>query len=163
MDPDAVVLQVDEETGKRETECNDEKMLSDFISDGAVLTFDDFLQNYNLRVSHLDLFSTYSNFLRQAFLWQMDEKPEDGSDFIVTGDKEQLQPKEEEEKAKEPEKEDTNGANKDSAIDVDDDIMEVSPHANGSGDNKRPAEEGTESAAKKARSVTFYIQSVNWY
>merc|ERR1712071_486096 len=109
--------------------------MGDFISDGAVLTFDDFLQNYSLR----------------AFLWQMDEKPEDGSDFIVTGDKEQLQPKEEEEEAKEPEKEDTNGANKDSAIDVDDDIMEVSPHANGSGDNKRPAEEGTESAAKKAR------------
>ena len=31
----------------------------------------------------------------------MTEKPEDGSDFIVTGDKEKLQPKEAEEEKKE--------------------------------------------------------------
>ena len=78
-------------------------------------------------------------------MWQMTEKPEDGSDFIVTGDKDKLQPKEaEEEKIEEvtrhtlissasvdPVKnvkaKDTNGDNKDQAIDVqDDDIMEAS-------------------------------------
>ena len=35
------------------------------------------------------------------YLWQMTEKPEDGSDFIVTGDKDKLQPKEAEEEKKE--------------------------------------------------------------
>ena len=34
-------------------------------------------------------------------MWQMTEKPEDGSDFIVTGDKDKLQPKEAEEEKKE--------------------------------------------------------------
>ena len=37
----------------------------------------------------------------KVYLWQMTEKPEDGSDFIVTGDKEKLQPKEAEEEKKE--------------------------------------------------------------
>ena len=40
-------------------------------------------------------------FCDQAYLWQMTEKPEDGSDFIVTGDKDKLQPKEAEEEKKE--------------------------------------------------------------
>jgi len=116
-----------------ETDCNNDKVLKDFgLGDGSVLGLDDFLQNYNLR----------------AYLWQMDEKPEDGSDFIVTGDKSQLQPKEAEEE-KEEVKADTNGANKEEAIDVDDDIVEVV--ANGSGDNKRPAEDEAEPAAKKPR------------
>jgi len=118
-----------------ESECNNDKNMKEFgLADGSVLSLDDFLQNYTLR----------------AYLWQMDEKPEDGSDFIVTGDKSQLQPKEIEEE-KEEVKTDTNGANKDEAIDVDDDIVEVVAHANGSGDNKRPAEDAEESAAKKPR------------
>ena len=29
-----------------------EKPLSDFVSDGAILSCDDFLQNYNLKVEH---------------------------------------------------------------------------------------------------------------
>ena len=41
------------------------------------------------------------HFWHQAYLWQMTEKPEDGSDFIVTGDKDKLQPKEAEEEKKE--------------------------------------------------------------
>merc|ERR1719250_533789 len=82
----------------------------------------------------------------------MTEKPEDGSDFIVTGDKDKLQPKEAGEEKKEEVK-DTNGVNKDKAIDVqDDDIMEVVPHANGAGDNKRKGgEDGSEPSAKKTR------------
>merc|ERR1711872_874504 len=65
-----------------ETEENMDKPLSAFgLGDGGVLSCDDFLQNYTLR----------------AYLWQMMEKPEDGSDFIVTGDKDKLQPKEAEE------------------------------------------------------------------
>ena len=42
-----------------------------------------------------------NHFCDQAYLWQMTEKPEDGSDFIVTGDKDKLQPKEAEEEKKE--------------------------------------------------------------
>ena len=42
-----------------------------------------------------------NHFWHQAYLWQMTEKPEDGSDFIVTGDKDKLQPKEAEEEKKE--------------------------------------------------------------
>jgi len=117
-----------------ETECNNDKFMKDLgLVDGSVLSCDDFLQNYNLRV----------------YLWQMTEKPEDGSDFIVTGDKNQLQPKEEEEKMEE-DKPETNGANKEDAIDVDDDIVEVL--ANSNGDNKRSApDDDSEPAAKKAR------------
>ena len=49
----------------------------------------------------------------------MDERPEDGSDFLVTGDKSQLQPKEEEEKEAEPDKEEgTNGSSSGQAIEV---------------------------------------------
>merc|ERR1712181_15642 len=120
-----------------ETEENMDKPLSAFgLADGGVLSCDDFLQNYTLRV----------------YLWQMTEKTEDGSDFIVTGDKDKLQPKEAEEEKKEVAK-DTNGDNKDEAIDVqDDDIMEVVPHANGAGDNKRKGgDEGSEPSAKKTR------------
>lgn len=43
----------------------------------------------------------------QVYLWQMTEKPEDGSDFIVTGDKDKLQPKEAEEEKKEEVKTDS--------------------------------------------------------
>merc|ERR1712156_1168879 len=79
-----------------ETEENMDKPLSTFgLGDGGVMGCDDFLQNYTLR----------------AYLWQMTEKPEDGSDFIVTGDKDKLQPKEAEEEKKEEVK-DTNGVNK---------------------------------------------------
>ena len=42
-----------------------------------------------------------NHFCDQAYLWQLTEKPEDGSDFIVTGDKDKLQPKEAEEEKKE--------------------------------------------------------------
>merc|ERR1719462_865730 len=107
-----------------------DKPLSAFgLGDGGVLSCDDFLQNYTLR----------------AYLWQMTEKPEDGSDFIVTGDKDKLQPKEAEED------------NKEEAIDVqDDDIMEVVPHANGAGgENKRKGgEDGSEPSAKKTKKVS---------
>ena len=72
---------------------------------------------------------------------------EDGQEFLVTGDKDQLQPKEEE--PVNEIKEDTNGTSSAMAIDVDDDIIEVS---NGSGDKKRPLEESNgNGAAKKAR------------
>jgi len=134
IDGKGVILLSSEEG---ETEENMDKPLSAFgLGDGGVLSCDDFLQNYTLRV----------------YLWQMTEKPEDGSDFIVTGDKDKLQPKEAEEEKKEEAK-DTNGVNKEEAIDVqDDDIMEVVPHANGAGDNKRKGgEDGSEPSAKKSR------------
>jgi len=134
IDGKGVILLSSEEG---ETEENMDKPLSAFgLGDGGVLSCDDFLQNYTLRV----------------YLWQMTEKPEDGSDFIVTGDKDKLQPKEAEEEKKEEVKA-TNGDNKEEAIDVqDDDIMEVVPHANGAGDNKRKGgEDGSEPSAKKSR------------
>jgi len=116
-----------------ETECNNEKFLKDFgLVDGSVLVCDDFLQNYNLKV----------------YLWHAD-KIEDGVDYIVTGDKEQLQPKEEE-KPKEPAaNNETNGTNKDQPINLDDDIVEVLSSANGTGDKKRPAEDGEENGVSK--------------
>merc|ERR1712106_790930 len=118
------------EDGKRETECNNDIFLKDFgLVGGNVLVCDDFLQNYNLKV----------------FLWHAD-KLEDGQDFLVTGDKDQWQPKEDE-PVKET-KEETNGTSSDMAIDVDDDIVEVS---NGTGDRKRPIEEENGAAAKKPR------------
>merc|ERR1712025_1199954 len=135
IDGKGVILLSSEEG---ETEENMDKPLSAFgLGDGGVLSCDDFLQNYTLRV----------------YLWQMTEKPEDGSDFIVTGDKDKLQPKEAEEEKKEEVKA-TNGDNKDEAIDVqDDDIMEVVPHANGAGvENKRKGgEDGSEPSAKKTK------------
>ena len=74
---------------------------------------------------------------------------EDGREFLVTGDKDQLHPKEEE-PVKET-KEDTNGTSSAMAIDVDDDIVEVT---NGSGVKKRPlGESNGNGAAKKARFV----------
>merc|ERR1719483_766597 len=112
------VILISSEEG--ETECNNDKFLKDFgLVDGNVLACDDFLQNYNLKV----------------YLWHAD-KLEDGQDFLVTGDKDQLQPKEDE-PVKET-KEETNGTSSDMAIDVDDDIVEVT---NGTGDRKRPIEE----------------------
>merc|ERR1712212_651879 len=122
------VILISSEEG--ETESNNDKFLKDFgLVDGNVLACDDFLQNYNLKV----------------YLWHAD-KLEDGQEFLVTGDKDQLQPKEEE-----PEKEtkdETNGTSSDMAIDVDDDIVEVS---NGTGDRKRPIEEENGNASKKPR------------
>jgi len=115
-----------------------EKPLSDFVSDGAILSCDDFLQNYNLKV----------------YLWHADSL-EEGKEFLVAGDKEKLQPKAEEAtKEEETPKEDTNGSSKDQAIDVDDDIMEVSNgSSNGSTDKKRPHDQdnGNGTVAKKAR------------
>ena len=114
-----------------------EKPLSDFVSDGATLSCDDFLQNYNLKV----------------YLWHADTL-EEGKEFLVAGDKEKLQPKAEEEKEEEKPKDDTNGSSKDQAIDVDDDIMEVpNGSSNGSVDRKRTHDEenGNGTAAKKAR------------
>merc|ERR1711915_228273 len=106
------------------------------LVDGSVITCDDFLQNYNLKV----------------YLWHA-EKFDDGSDFLVTGDKEQLKPKED---VPEPEKMDVekekpaNGASNNDAINVDDDIVEVVSAANG--DKKRPAEEDSQNGtSKKAR------------
>jgi len=103
-----------------ETEENNEKFLSDFgLKEGSILTCDDFLQNYQLKM----------------ILYHAD-KLEEGQEFIVTGDKSQLQPKEDEEK-KEPEPVKETG-NKDSAIDVaDTDDVEVVSN----GDRKRPADD----------------------
>merc|ERR1712179_181571 len=118
------VILISSEEG--ETESNNDKFLKDFgLVDGNVLACDDFLQNYNLKV----------------YLWHAD-KLEDGVEYIVTGDKDQLQPKEEE-----PVKE-TKGTSSEMAIDVDDDIVEVS---NGAGDRKRPIEEENGNASKKPR------------
>jgi len=128
-----VMISSDPEDG---TDANNDKSLSTLgLVDGSVVTCDDFLQNYNLKV----------------YLWHAD-KFEDGSDFLVTGDKEQLKPKEPEEEKKEEEsvKMDTNGTSNANAIDVDDDIVEVVASANG--EKKRPAEEGHENgSSKKAR------------
>jgi len=128
-----VMISSDPEDG---TDANNDKSLSTLgLVDGSVVTCDDFLQNYNLKV----------------YLWHAD-KFEDGSDFLVTGDKEQLKPKEpeEEKKEEEPVKMDTNGTSNANAIDVDDDIVEVVASANG--EKKRPAEEGHENgSSKKAR------------
>jgi len=119
------VILISSEEG--ETECNNDKFLKDFgLVDGNVLACDDFRQNYNLKV----------------YLWHADML-EDGQEFLVTGDKDQLQPKEDE-PVKET-KEETNGTSSDMDIDVDDDIVEVS---NGTGDRKRPIEEENEAAAK---------------
>jgi ubiquitin-like 1-activating enzyme E1 B len=126
------VILISSEEG--ETECNNEKFLKDFgLVDGNVLACDDFLQNYNLKV----------------YLWHAD-KLEDGQEFLVTGDKDQLQPKEEEPEKEKENKDETNGSSSDMAIDVDDDIVEVS---NGTGDRKRPNEEenGNGTTAKKPR------------
>jgi len=129
------VILISSEEG--ETECNNDKFLKDFdLVDGSVLACDDFLQNYTLKV----------------YLWHAD-KIEDGADFLVTGDKDQLQPKEEE-PVKET-KEETNGTSSAMAIDVDDDIVEVSNGSgdvsNGSGDKKRPLDEENGTAPKKQR------------
>ena len=86
-------------------------------------------------------------------MWHAD-KLDDGVEYIVTGDKDQLQPKEEE-PVKET-KEETNGTSSEMAIDVDDDIVEVS---NGAGDRKRPIEEENGNASKKPRLV-FDITSL---
>merc|ERR1712142_1407186 len=122
------VILISSEEG--ETESNNDKFLKDFgLVDGNVLACDDFLQNYNLKV----------------YLWHAD-KLDDGVEYLVTGDKDQLQPKEEE-PVKES-KEETNGTSSEMAIDVDDDIVEVS---NGAGDRKRPIEEENGNVSKKPR------------
>jgi len=121
------VILISSEEG--ETESNNDKFLKDFgLVDGNVLACDDFLQNYNLKV----------------YLWHAD-KLEDGQEFMVTGDKDQLQPKEDE--PKKETKEETNGTSSDMAIDVDDDIVEVS---NGTS-KKRELEEENGTSAKKPR------------
>ena len=87
-----------------ETEENMDKPLSAFgLADGGVLGCDDFLQNYTLRVAWFIQTQVHKMnwYHGQVYLWQMTEKPEDGSDFIVTGDKDKLQPKEAEEEKKE--------------------------------------------------------------
>merc|ERR1719468_808240 len=90
------------------------KPLSDFCQDGAMLSCDDFLQNYNLKV----------------FLWHADTL-DDGKEFLVAGDKEKLQPKAEE-AAKEEEKKDED----------DDEICEIEVDTSAANeDRKRPHEE----------------------
>jgi len=131
-----VMISSDPEDG---TDANNDKSLSALgIVDGSVLQCDDFLQNYNLKV----------------YMWHAD-KFEDGSEYLVTGDKEQLKPKEPEpekdEKAAEVEKMETNGTSHANAINVDDDIVEVVPAANG--DKKRPAEEGQENGSSKKQRI----------
>jgi len=111
------VILISSEEG--ETECNNDKVLKDFgLADGSILACDDFLQNYNLKM----------------FLYHAD-KLEDGKEFIITGDKSQLQPKEEEKKP-EPEPEKKTG-NKETAIDVEAEDVEVLAN----GERKRPAGE----------------------
>ena len=113
-----------------------EKPLSDFVADGAVLSCDDFLQNYSLKV----------------YLWHADSL-EDGKEFLVAGDKDKLQPKAEEEtKEEEPKKDGSNnGASSAEAIDVDDEIMEITNGASANGDKKRPHDEENGAAAKKQK------------
>lgn len=106
----------------------DEQMLSkpltEFCQDGAMLSCDDFLQNYNLKV----------------FLWHADSL-DDGKEFIVAGDKEKLQPKAEE-VAKEAEKKDED----------DDEICEIEVDtAAANGDRKRPHEEENGASSKKPK------------
>lgn len=85
------------------------------------------------------------------FVWHADTL-EEGKEFLVAGDKEKLQPKPAEEKQQEEPKDDTNGSSVDQAIDVDDDIVEISNGA-ANGDKKRVHDEenGNGSAAKRAR------------
>lgn len=115
-----------------ETECNNDKFLANFsLKEGSILTCDDFLQNYQLKM----------------ILYHAD-KMEEGQEFIVTGDKEQLKPKEEEAAAEaEPVKE---TGNKDSAIDVaeTDDVEVVA-----NGDRKRPAAEDSNGTKAKKQKV----------
>ena len=87
----------------------------------------------------------------QVFVWHADTL-EEGKEFLVAGDKDKLQPKPEEEKEQEEPKEDTNGSSVDQAIDVDDDIVEISNGAS-NGDKKRTHDEenGNGTAAKRAR------------
>ena len=60
-----------------ETEANNDKFLKDLgLVDGNILTCDDFLQSYTLKM----------------YLYHAD-KLDEGQEFIVTGDKSQLQPK----------------------------------------------------------------------
>jgi len=122
------VILISSEEG--ETDCNHDKHLKDFgLLDGSILTCDDFLQNYQLRM----------------FLYHAD-KLEDGKEFILTGDKSQLQPKEEEEKKPEPEV--AKNGNKESTIDVEAEDVEVVQN----GDRKRPADDlNGEPKAKKAK------------
>jgi len=67
-----------------ETECNNDKFLKDFgLMDGAVMSCDDFLQDYNIKV-----------ILYHA------EKLDDGVEYVIVGDPSQLKPKEKEEEKK---------------------------------------------------------------
>ena len=116
-----------------ETEANNDKFLKDFgIKDGSILECDDFLQNYNLKV----------------FIYHAD-KLEEGKEFIVTGDKDQLKPKEEE-PAKEKTPEPAAAGARDKEINVEDseDVECVS-----NGDRKRPAADDSngQPESKKAK------------
>ncbi|XP_023326854.1 SUMO-activating enzyme subunit 2 [Eurytemora carolleeae] len=109
------VIMISSEEG--DTDCNNDKFLKDFgLKDGSILTCDDFLQNYQLKM----------------ILYHAD-KLDDGQEFILTGDKSQLQPKEEKEKIPEPEKMEASNTG---PIDVEDDVEVVS-----NGDRKRGAED----------------------
>jgi len=111
-----------------ETEVNNDKFLKDFgLMDGSILSCDDFLQDYKLKV----------------FLYHAD-KLDEGQEFIVTGDKSQLVPKEE--KAAEPEPEKPTGS---SEIDVEAEAVEVVSN----GERKRPAAEDTNGQPKKKLKV----------
>jgi len=111
-----------------ETEVNNDKFLKDFgLMDGSILSCDDFLQDYKLKV----------------FLYHAD-KLDEGQEFIVTGDKSQLVPKEE--KAAEPEPEKPTGS---SEIDVEAEAIEVVSN----GERKRPAAEDTNGQPKKKLKV----------
>lgn len=110
-----------------ETEVNNDKFLKDFgLMDGSILSCDDFLQDYKLKV-----------FLYHA------EKLEEGQEFIVTGDKSQLVPKEEKAPEPEPEKPSTTNAE----INVEEQDVEVVSN----GDKKRPAEESNGQPKKKLK------------
>lgn len=117
-----------------ETEANNDKFLKDLgLVDGSILTCDDFLQSYTLKV----------------YLYHAD-KLEEGQEFLVTGDKSQLQPKEVEPAKPDSPKLPAGGENSATAIDVDEDVCEVM--TNGSGERKRPAEESNgDRESKKPR------------
>jgi ubiquitin-like 1-activating enzyme E1 B len=111
-----------------ETECNHEKFLKDFgLKDGSILVCDDFLQNYQLKM----------------ILYHAD-KLDDGQEFILTGDKSQLQPKEEKEKCPEPEKMEVSNS---ATIDVESEDVEVVSN----GDRKRGADDSNGNGNSKAK------------
>ena len=102
-----------------ETSCNNDKTLKSFdLIDGAILSVDDFMQEYNLKI----------------FLYHSD-KLEDGVDYELIGDISSLKEKFESINTSKDPKENTTDEKEEKE---DDDIVMVVEHGNG--DRKRPNE-----------------------